>query len=107
MAKRAQTGKRHTAHQQRSCIACRARRDKAKLFRLVRDSAQAVHFDSTGRIDGRGAYVCSLACMETAQKTRRLERALRVPITHEDYSRITAAVSREYAASIQRIEESL
>ena len=48
----------------------------------------AVVFDSTGRMNGRGAYVCSVACLDKAIKTKRLDSALRTKLTEEDCERI-------------------
>jgi len=38
---------------------------------------------------GRGAYLCwSKACFEKARKAKALERALRCPISADDYERL-------------------
>ncbi len=38
---------------------CRVRRQKDDLLRIVRTPEGRVVFDRTGRLNGRGAYVCS------------------------------------------------
>ncbi len=43
----------------RTCVVCRDRRQKSELLRIVRTPEGQVVFDSTGRMDGRGAYVCA------------------------------------------------
>ena len=60
---------------------------KGSLHRIVR-TAEGAAFDPTGRVPGRGAYVCSGACLAAARKTRKLERALRCKVTEEDYDRV-------------------
>lgn len=78
---------------QRSCVTCGKQANKAKLFRIVRTASGSVVFDKTGRVSGRGAYVCSEACFATACKTKKLERALKTKIDHDELERIAAEVS--------------
>lgn len=73
---------------QRTCIVCRQSNAKNELLRIVRTPEGAVAYDSTGRMNGRGAYVCSVACLEKAMKTKRLDSALRTKLTEEDCERI-------------------
>ncbi len=73
---------------QRTCIVCRENNAKNSLLRIVRTPEGAVAFDATGRMNGRGAYVCSVACLEKAMKTKRLDSALRTKLTEEDCERI-------------------
>ena len=54
----------------------------------MRNGEGLVSFDPTGRLAGRGAYVCSEDCLAAARKTRKLERALRCKVTDEDYERV-------------------
>ena len=42
----------------RTCVLCRERRNKGDLLRIVRTPEGQVVFDRSGRLDGRGAYVC-------------------------------------------------
>ncbi len=60
----------------RMCVGCRVMMEKKALKRVVRSSEGAVSLDTLGKAPGRGAYVCSLPCLERAAKTRALERAL-------------------------------
>ena len=65
----------------RMCVACRQMRQKKELVRIVRTPEGPVVRDSTGRLNGRGAYLCaSLDCLNKAVKTRALERALEARI---------------------------
>ena len=68
---------------QRTCIACGSKADKVQLHRIVRKADGTVAFDPTGRMAGRGAYVCSAKCLENAMKKRKLQNALRSEITTE------------------------
>lgn len=61
----------------RSCVVCRTSREKRDLLRVVRTPDGAVHFDPSGRANGRGAYVCrDEACIRGATGKGALGRAL-------------------------------
>ncbi len=73
----------------RTCCACGASGEKASLVRVVRTPEGAVELDPTGRMAGRGAYLCAdRACFSKARRTRRLDRALRISLEEEDYDRL-------------------
>ena len=68
----------------RTCVACRAVRPKRDLVRVVRTPAGAVAFDGSGRMAGRGAYLCADGtCWATALKRHSIERALDAPLPPE------------------------
>lgn len=73
---------------QRTCIVCRETSAKGQLLRVVRTPEGTAAFDPTGRMNGRGAYLCSVACLDKAMKTKRLDSALRTKLTEEDCERI-------------------
>ena len=81
---------------QRSCIACGGKATKGELLRIVRTGDGAAAFDATGKAAGRGAYVCSEACLDRAVATKRLDRALRVSLTAEDYERIASEMKEAF-----------
>ena len=65
----------------RTCIACRTSRPKRELQRIVRTPDRSVVIDHTGRLSGRGAYVCiGTDCLETAITKGALSRALETPL---------------------------
>jgi len=70
---------------QRTCVACRRIGDKRTLIRLVRLDKNSVEMDPTGRMNGRGAYICPDAdCWREAIKKGQLERALKVSLKEEN-----------------------
>ena len=70
----------------RMCVSCREMQPKNELVRVVRTPEDSVLLDTTGRANGRGAYLCKkIACLEKAIKSRALERALEVSIPAETY----------------------
>ena len=70
--------------------------DKVELLRIVRVDG-GVKFDSTGRVPGRGAYVCSDECLEKAFETRKLQRALRCGIERSDMDQVRADMATSSA----------
>jgi predicted RNA-binding protein YlxR (DUF448 family) len=66
---------------QRSCIACRDKRDKRDLIRLVCNASGIIEIDEEKKKAGRGAYLCPMySCWEAAMKGNRLQYALRTTI---------------------------
>ncbi len=77
---------------QRSCVGCRKATTKSELIRIVA-TPEGVVVDSTGRKNGRGAYICrSAECWEAALMKNRLSRALRTGISADDKIRISQYV---------------
>ena len=71
---------------QRQCMGCRERKDKKAMIRVVRCTDGSVSLDFSGKLNGRGAYVCpDLECLKKAQKSKALERSLEVVIPQEVY----------------------
>lgn len=67
---------------QRTCAACRQVRPKAELLRIVRTPSGRVELDVTGKVAGRGAYLCRRSqCVEQALRHKKLARALGVPVS--------------------------
>ena len=74
---------------QRQCMGCRERKAKKELIRVVRNPEGAVLLDFSGKLNGRGAYLCpNPECLKKAQKSNSLERSLEVPIPQEVYERL-------------------
>lgn len=62
-------------------MACRTPRPKRELQRIVRTPSGEVVSDPTGRLAGRGAYVCpDTDCLSIAIKKGALTRALEIPL---------------------------
>ena len=78
----------------RMCVACRAMRPKKELVRIVRTPEGAVAADKTGRMNGRGAYICANEdCLKKAVKSKALERALEIKIDDALYDALKEAFS--------------
>ena len=78
---------------QRQCMGCRERMDKKALIRVVRTPEGNVQLDFSGKLNGRGAYICPKAeCLKKAQKAKSLDRSLEVPIPEEVYDRLSREI---------------
>ena len=74
---------------QRQCMGCRERKAKKELIRVVRTPEGQVCLDFSGKLNGRGAYLCpSAGCLQKARKAKSLERSLEVAIPEEVYDRL-------------------
>jgi len=70
----------------RQCSGCQTMKSKKELIRIIRTPEGEIRLDETGRMNGRGAYLCrSCECLQKARKSKALERALKVPIPDEIY----------------------
>lgn len=75
----------------RTCVVCREKDNKRTLTRVVR-TEQGVQVDPSGKLNGRGAYVCDRdSCWERAVVSDVLGRALRMTLTAEDRERLKQA----------------
>ncbi len=75
---------------ERMCVGCRTHKDKKELIRVVRSPEGSPCLDEGGKMSGRGAYLCRSAdCLKTAQKSRALERALKLSIPDEIYQKLS------------------
>jgi len=75
----------------RRCVGCGAEMPKRGLIRVVRTPDGRVSLDRTGKMPGRGAYICpSPSCLAMAAKKRSLSRALRVEVPPEVMEEIGA-----------------
>ncbi len=75
----------------RTCVACRTTEAKRALIRLVRVAEGEVVVDPTGKLNGRGAYLCpQQSCWQKAFKTGALARALKTTLNAESLSALQA-----------------
>ena len=66
------------------CVACRTVRPKREFLRVVRTSDGRMAIDTSGRLAGRGAYLCADgSCWRTALQKNNLSRALEVPLSDD------------------------
>ena len=72
------------ARPQRMCVVCRTMKDKTELIRVVRNKDGQFALDPSGKLPGRGAYVCREGdCVSRLEKVRGLERAFKGSVPKE------------------------
>ncbi len=68
----------------RMCTGCGEMKPKKEMIRILKTTEDEIIIDSTGKKNGRGAYLCcSNECLKKAIKTKGLERSLKVSIPKE------------------------
>ena len=70
----------------RTCIGCGEQKTKKELLRIVKNQAGEIKVDKTGKLPGRGAYICNNSeCLEKAVKSKRLEKSFEMKIDSSIY----------------------
>lgn len=79
---------------QRKCIGCNEVKNKKDLIRIVKNKAGEINIDKTGKLEGRGAYICdNIECLEKAIKAKRLEKIFETKIDNEIYDKLRGVIS--------------
>ena len=78
----------------RKCVGCGEMKPKKELMRVLRTEENEFVLDTTGKKNGRGAYLCmSKDCFEKAVKSKGLERSFKQAIPTEVYDRLEKQMS--------------
>ena len=78
---------------QRMCMGCNTKKDKRELIRVVMNKEGTISIDKTGKLCGRGAYICdNIECLEKIIKTKRLERIFETKINEEIYKNLRGVI---------------
>ena len=73
----------------RKCTSCGEHFPKCELFRVVRSPEGEIALDKTGKMSGRGAYICkNPQCFKKARKSGRIATALECAIPDYVYEKI-------------------
>ena len=79
----------------RKCTGCGEHFPKNTLLRILRTPDGSIVLDTTGKLSGRGAYICnSASCLKKAKKAMRLERSLDCSIPEEIYIKLEEELSK-------------
>ena len=86
---------------QRSCVSCRTIREKKDLLRVVVTPEGDVVYDPSGKMAGRGAYLCpNEECItQELKKAAKLSKGLKKPLTEEEIK----ALAQSLLGSIKEI----
>ena len=78
----------------RKCLASGESLPKKDLLRIVRTPEGEVKVDTTGKLNGKGAYLKkSLDALEIAKKKNLLSKALEVKVDDEVYKEIEKVIN--------------
>lgn len=70
----------------RQCVGCGEMKSKKEMMRVLRDAEGDICLDTTGKKNGRGAYLCkSGECLKMARKNKGLERSFKMSIPNDIY----------------------
>ena len=73
----------------RTCIACREEKPKWEMLRIVKNAAGEIKLDFSGKLPGRGAYICnSEGCIKRLRKQKLLHKTFSQEVSEEVYSGI-------------------
>ena len=65
----------------RQCVGCGEMKAKKDMVRVIKTSEEEILLDTTGKKNGRGAYIChQLECLKKAAGNRGLERSLKTAV---------------------------
>lgn len=79
---------------QRTCMGCNIKKDKKDFIRIVKNKEGQISIDRTGKMSGRGAYLCdNIECLEKAIKTKRIDKVFETKIDNEIYEKLRGVVS--------------
>lgn len=78
---------------QRKCLGCQEMKSKKELIRVVRTPEGELKLDRTGKMSGRGAYICpNPECLDKAIRHKAIERALEVPVSEDVFQALREAL---------------
>lgn len=73
----------------RKCVGCGEMKPKKELLRVLRTEDEGFVLDTTGKKNGRGAYICySRNCFQKAVKNKGLERSFKQAVPAEVYGHL-------------------
>ncbi|HHY46685.1 MAG TPA: YlxR family protein [Firmicutes bacterium] len=88
---------------QRTCVGCRSVRPKRELIRVVRTPGGDLVLDPTGKLSGRGAYLCpDTTCLRSALAKGGIASALGTSPSEELISRLEEELRRRQIAAVQQ-----
>ena len=78
----------------RSCVISREKLPKVELLRIVKTPDGNVVVDTSGKINGRGAYIKrDNEVLERARKSKVLDKILEVEIPNEVYDEVNKIIN--------------
>lgn len=79
----------------RTCMGCNTEHMKNEMLRIVRTTEGNVKVDFSGKLNGRGAYICNdINCLDRAVKNKRLQKSLKIEIPDNIFEQLKREISR-------------
>lgn len=73
----------------RQCVGCNEMKNKKEMLRVLKTTEEEVVLDTTGKMNGRGAYLCKNPdCLKKAMKQKGIERSLKMVIEKGVYEKL-------------------
>ena len=73
----------------RMCIACREMKPKKEMYRVVKNADGEICVDLTGKMAGRGAYICGAdVCQKKLTDKKLLHKAFSAEVPQDVYKGI-------------------
>ena len=73
----------------RQCVGCGEMKNKKDMMRVLKIADGSIVLDTTGRKNGRGAYLCmKRECLMKAVRTKGLDRSFKMSIPQEIYENL-------------------
>ena len=74
----------------RQCIGCQEMKSKKEMIRVLKTTEDEIVLDTTGKKNGRGAYVCrNAACVEKCRKSKVLSRTFDCTVDDSVFEELT------------------
>lgn len=79
----------------RTCIGCGTQKGKTELIRIVKTQSGEIKLDKTGKLPGRGAYICDKSeCLELAIRSKKLEKTFDTKIEESVYESLKNTINQ-------------
>jgi len=77
----------------RMCISCKEMKQKKQLIRIVNNKEKGLLVDLSGKISGKGAYICSDdKCLNKLKKTNYLNKVFSQEVDAKIYEDLEDAI---------------
>lgn len=77
----------------RQCVGCGEMKSKKELIRVLKTEEEGFVLDSTGKKNGRGAYICkNVECLKAAKKSKGLDRSFKMAVSDDVYDSLTKEI---------------
>ena len=87
----------------RTCLACGEKFPKRNLMRIVRTPEGNFHLDPSGKMQGRGAYLCKQStCLANSVLRKRLQASFKTSVDDDQFAHLLEEVSAYVDKQCQR-----